>query len=68
MRRLSCSAPAKINLGLRVIARRANGYHELESLLVPVDFADQIAIEIAEADPVGVEIEVVGRNHGVPGD
>lgn len=68
MRRLSCSAPAKINLGLRVVARRANGYHELESLFVPLDLADEVAIEIAETEPTGVEIDVVGRNHGVPAD
>ncbi len=30
------SAPAKINLSLWIISRRANGYHELESLFVPV--------------------------------
>lgn len=66
--RLRCSAPAKINLGLRVVARRGDGYHELESLFVPLDLADEIAIEIAEGEPAGVEIDVVGRNHGVPAD
>lgn len=68
MRRLSCSASAKINLGLRIVARRANGTHELESLFVPLDLSDEIAIEVGEADPLGVEIEVVGRNQGVPAD
>ena len=29
-------APAKINLSLRIISRRADGYHELESQFVPV--------------------------------
>jgi 4-diphosphocytidyl-2-C-methyl-D-erythritol kinase len=51
-----------------VVAQWANGYHELESLFVPLDLADEIAIEIGEAEPAGVEIEVVGRNRGVPAD
>ena len=63
-----CSAPAKINLGLRVVARREDGYHELESLFVPLDLADEIAIEIGDAGSTGVEVEVVGRNRGVPTD
>ena len=26
----------KINIGLRVVARRADGYHDIETLMVPV--------------------------------
>ena len=33
-------APAKINLTLRVIGRRADGYHELDSLVVIADAGD----------------------------
>jgi 4-diphosphocytidyl-2-C-methyl-D-erythritol kinase len=37
---LVANAPAKVNLTLRVIARRADGYHELESLVVFADCGD----------------------------
>ena len=37
-------APAKLNLFLHVTGRRADGYHTLESLVVPVDFGDAITI------------------------
>ena len=30
-------APAKINLGLRIVGRRDDGYHELDSLFAPLD-------------------------------
>ena len=38
----SSSAPAKINLTLRVLGRRADGYHELESLVVFAAVADEL--------------------------
>ena len=36
--------PAKINLGLRVISKREDGYHEIESALYPIPLTDIIEI------------------------
>jgi 4-diphosphocytidyl-2-C-methyl-D-erythritol kinase len=41
----SVAAPAKINLSLRVQHRRADGYHELETMMVPLDLADQLTLQ-----------------------
>jgi 4-diphosphocytidyl-2-C-methyl-D-erythritol kinase len=38
-------APAKINLTLRVLGRREDGYHELESLVAFTDLADTLSLE-----------------------
>jgi 4-diphosphocytidyl-2-C-methyl-D-erythritol kinase len=37
------NAPAKVNLTLRVLSRRADGYHELESLVVFADRGDRLS-------------------------
>ncbi len=42
-------APAKVNLSLTVKARRPDGYHEIESLLVPISIFDRLKIEHIEA-------------------
>jgi len=38
-------APAKINLTLRVLGRRADGYHQLESLVAFADLADALTLQ-----------------------
>ena len=35
-------APAKINLGLQVLGKRPDGYHNLVSLMVPVSLCDEL--------------------------
>jgi 4-diphosphocytidyl-2-C-methyl-D-erythritol kinase len=39
---LAETAPAKVNLTLRVLSRRADGYHELDSLVVFADRGDRL--------------------------
>lgn len=48
-------APAKINLGLSVLGRRADGYHDLHSLMLPLDVADELRLEPAEGLSLRVE-------------
>ncbi len=38
-------APAKVNLSLRVVRRREDGFHEIETLMVPVNLADELLLE-----------------------
>jgi 4-diphosphocytidyl-2-C-methyl-D-erythritol kinase len=41
-------APAKINLSLRVVRRRDDGFHDIDSLLVPVSIFDKLEIELLD--------------------
>ena len=47
-------APAKINLTLRVLGRRSDGYHEIESLVAFADFGDVLTLCTDAAE--GLEI------------
>jgi 4-diphosphocytidyl-2-C-methyl-D-erythritol kinase len=38
-------APAKINLSLRILDRRPDGFHEIETLITPISLYDKIDIE-----------------------
>jgi 4-diphosphocytidyl-2-C-methyl-D-erythritol kinase len=40
----SIRAPAKLNLFLDVLGRRGDGFHDLETLMVPVRLADQVSM------------------------
>src|SRR5215467_9139023 len=39
-------APAKVNLTLRILGRRPDGYHDLESLVVFAPFGDRLALRV----------------------
>ena len=43
-------APAKINLALHVRRRRADGYHDLETLFAFARDGDSVTVELAESD------------------
>ena len=40
---LVCAAPAKLNLGLNVLRKRPDGYHDLETAFVPLRWADRLS-------------------------
>ncbi len=46
-------SPAKINLYLRIVGQRPDGYHELETVMLPLDFGDEMTFEPREA---GIEL------------
>jgi len=51
---------AKINIGLNVVSRRADGYHNLETIFYPVKLAD--ALELAGSDTTELTISGMAIN------
>jgi len=56
-RSASVRAPAKINVTLRVVGRRSDGYHELDSIMLPVDLYDEIEVTVDDRVPQAITIE-----------
>jgi 4-diphosphocytidyl-2-C-methyl-D-erythritol kinase len=56
IKRFELLTPAKINLFLRITGRRPDGYHELDSLFLPISLFDRIVIETADARASAVSI------------
>jgi 4-diphosphocytidyl-2-C-methyl-D-erythritol kinase len=50
---LTLEAPAKINLSLRVLRRRTDGYHEIATRMAPLALADRLTMELLPHEPRG---------------
>jgi 4-diphosphocytidyl-2-C-methyl-D-erythritol kinase len=56
-------APAKINLALEVLGRRADGYHDIDTVMTTIDLADQLrlrphsGLDVSYAGPFARAIE-----------
>jgi 4-diphosphocytidyl-2-C-methyl-D-erythritol kinase len=54
--------PAKINLGLSILSKREDGYHEIETCMLPIPFTDILEITMAN------EFEFVHSGLAIPGN
>lgn len=60
-------APAKLNLSLAVLDRRPDGFHEIESLMVPVTLHDRLQVRRQPAGVFSLTVRFKGRLAGGPG-
>ena len=62
---LSCPAPAKLNLFLHVVGKRADGYHLLQTLFRFIDFSDTLHFTLRQDGRVcrSNELEGVPQEH-----
>jgi 4-diphosphocytidyl-2-C-methyl-D-erythritol kinase len=52
--------PAKLNLSLAVLQRRADGFHSIESLIVPIDLADTLTVRLGREPGIRLAIRCEG--------
>src|SRR3712207_9370116 len=65
MKGIRVYAPAKVNLVLRVLDRRADGYHNLWSLMQTVGLEDEVHMQL-QPETAGVRLQCDDPN--VPSD
>ena len=58
MNAITLLSPAKVNLTLEVLGSRPDGYHEIRTIMQPLDLFDQIEIEITDGS--GIELSSTG--------
>jgi 4-diphosphocytidyl-2-C-methyl-D-erythritol kinase len=56
------NAPAKLNLHLEILGRRADGFHELETLMVPIRLSDSLSLRVlpppGDGEAGAIDLEV----------
>jgi len=57
-------APAKVNLSLRVLAREASGFHQLETVFAGLEFGDSLSLLRRRGS--GISLETDGPHLGPP--
>ena len=63
MTALTLPAPAKLNLFLHVLGRRADGYHDLQTLFRLIDLSDEVTLTLVDGNGVGLTIDSNGPRH-----
>ncbi len=65
MKRITLKAYAKINLGLAVLGRRRDGYHELRTVFQTISLADRVEVRLSPGSRA-VHLETTGL--AIPGE
>ncbi len=54
---MKLSAPAKVNLSLKIQGKREDGFHEIETLMVPISIADELEVVVGEGEGVVIRCD-----------
>jgi 4-diphosphocytidyl-2-C-methyl-D-erythritol kinase len=60
---LVAQAPAKLNLFLRVVGKRTDGYHDIETVMTTVDLYDTLVFRPACDNRVELTVQIAGKEN-----
>lgn len=63
MHKLTLPAPAKLNLWLHITGRRADGYHELETVFQFLEHGDELSFALRDDGQIRLRTEIEGVPH-----
>lgn len=66
MKRIRVKTPAKINLTLEVLGKRADGFHNIKSIMQAISLYDYLDVEVDDSD--STEIILSGSSDQIPYD
>lgn len=66
MKEIKVQAPAKINLTLDVIGKRADGFHDLKSIMHAISLYDYLTFKLEDSE--GLSVELDGNSDEIPYD
>lgn len=61
---LKVRCPAKINLTLKVINKREDGFHNIESIMQTINLYDYLTIKVSKSDSLNIKLD--GNNCNIP--
>ena len=61
-------APAKVNLWLRILGRRPDGYHELETAMVALQLSDELRGRATEGGEIELRVSGPAASRDIPSD
>ena len=53
----STRAPAKLNLFLELLAKRDDGFHEIDTLMVPIDWCDELRLRRTKQSEISLHVQ-----------
>lgn len=54
---VAIAAPAKVNFFLEVLGKRSDGFHEIETVMCPIDLFDHLVIEPTSDEKITLEVQ-----------
>ena len=57
MKKLTLTAPAKLNLTLDVLGRREDGYHEMRMVMTSISLADQLTLTLEPGEGICLSVD-----------
>lgn len=66
MKSIKVRCPAKINLTLKVVNKRPDGYHNIDSIMQTIDLYDYLTVSVEDSEKF--EIVLSGNNTEIPYD